>query len=816
MQSLSENNAMDIMDLFSNDHSVADTARALSSAGLGVVPIKGLSDKTGKKAKAPLSNLITSTRPAYEDSKVLDNVLDAAPDGIGVAVVPSPQSRVFVIDADTPEEVDAVQKFLSQFMNEKDIPPITVFSPGQNIPHMPKHHGGGHWWFTTSSSWEKKINTKKPVVHIDNEGVVFDIIIQRHLVATPPSERYEGKYVLNPEAVKFSQGKGIPKAPKELEEFLIANLEGNIDEEKEENTPVEQQSDPISLEEWKQIASWKRILQELGFKTSPSTTCKEGTGDCVNFQYKNSKSKAGIAHNGCEFGYVAAIFSAKLRRQFSSATMVEKEKFCTVLAYDGNYNEFLTDQNITEKSHHKHSQLDELKEWIEEHLICLPGTSGEVYWGKRDTGIVSLSDSALKRYAKREVFPHSHVPETIVARAFDDIRAQADDLRDEGITIAPNTRVAVDKYNRVWIDLMGAERFATLNDQGWSIHSQPGEGVYFIRETNTPMNIEQSDIHVLKKLSEFYTVSNMDLMLLIAALLVPLVEPHTALPVVILEGLEGSGKTTSAHRLKRLIDDTPGLSSSLPKDERSLASMAQNELVLVYDNVTSISTEISNLICRASSGSSYKAVRLYTDNDMIVLNLHALQMITTVENLPLRDDLNSRSLKIWCDTPEKYENSTAQSMKFDAMLPKFRGALFQLASYIAQDIQENHYNTSLRLDGFDRVVQSLEHVGKQHGLPIEGLYEHLLYRMKKYDEDIPEAILQMCENEEITQAKGTASEINNYIASFVKEPEHKDEIIMTGKKFALALKKYKWLLEEHFTIQENRRKGRTLYEFSRI
>ena len=117
--------------------------------------------------------------------------------------------------------------------------------------------------------------------------------------------------------MKFSQGKGIPKAPKELEEFLIANLEGNVDEAKEENTPVEQQSDPISLEEWKQIASWKRILQELGFKTSPSTTCKEGTGDCVNFQYKNSKSKAGIAHNGCEFGYGAALFSAKLRRQLS-------------------------------------------------------------------------------------------------------------------------------------------------------------------------------------------------------------------------------------------------------------------------------------------------------------------------------------------------------------------------------------------------------------------------------------------------------------------------------------------------------------------
>lgn len=811
--SLSINRAKDILSVFSHADTMLQTARDLTGIGLGVVPIKALSDTTGKRSKAPLSNLITSTRPAYEDSDVLETVLDSAPEGFGIAVVPSPQSRIFVIDADTPEEVSAAESFLSNFFDDDKIPPMTVLSPGQNVPNMEYHHGGGHWWFTTSASWEKKITSKQSVIHVDCDGVTFDIIIQRHLVAVPPTERKEGKYTLNPEMSDF---KSIPKAPEKLEEYLIDAILG-IREEDLETKDKHDETDPISLEKWKEIAPWSRILTDLGFKISPSKTCHHGDGSCINFQYRNSKSKAGIAHNGCEFGTGAAIFSAKLKKQFASVTssMIEKDVFCTHLGYDGDYEEFLKDQNISPDIP-KVSQLSLLRDWINENLVCLPGASGEVYWGKAGTGVVSLNNETLKRYAKREVFPDTHVPETIVTRAFDDVRASADELREQGISIQPRTRIATDKSENTWIDIMGSERFLTITDKGWEILSEPPEEVHFIRETNSPMEVEKENIKFLNNLHEFFTVDQKDLMLMLASLMVPIIEPHTALPVVLLEGLEGSGKTTSAHRFKRLIDDTPGLSSSMPKDERAMASMAQNELILVYDNVTSIPTEASNLMCRASSGSSYKAVRLYTDNDMLVLNLYVLQIITTVEQLKLRDDLKSRTLKFWCDTPDQYANSAQQQLKFNALLPKFRGAFYSLAAEIKNDINKTSYDTTLRLDGLDRIVQSLEKIGKKHNLPTAGVYEQLLKIMDYGQEDIPEIILYMCENEDITHIKGSPGDINKKIVSYASKQSHKEELSMSGRKFSSVLRNYKWILEDYFDIKESSWKGRTIYELSRF
>ena len=83
-------------------------------------------------------------------------------------------------------------------------------------------------------------------------------------------------------------------------------------------------------------------------------------------------------------------------------------------------------------------------------------------------------------------------------------------------------------------------------------------------------------------------------------------------------------------------------------------------------------------------------------------------------------------------------------------------------------------------------------------------------------EDIPEIILYMCENEDITHIKGSPGDINKKIVSYSSKPSHKEELSMSGRKFSSVLRNYKWILEDYFDIKESSWKGRTIYELERI
>jgi hypothetical protein len=72
----------------------------------------------------------------------------------------------------------------------------------------------------------------------------------------------------------------------------------------------------------------------------------------------------------------------------------------------------------------------------------------------------------------------------------------------------------------------------------------------------------------------------------------------------VLQGEQGSGKSGTTRMLRALIDPNNAPIRSLPRNERDLAISAINGHLLAFDNVSALSAEMSDALCRLSTGTT--------------------------------------------------------------------------------------------------------------------------------------------------------------------------------------------------------------------
>jgi len=91
--------------------------------------------------------------------------------------------------------------------------------------------------------------------------------------------------------------------------------------------------------------------------------------------------------------------------------------------------------------------------------------------------------------------------------------------------------------------------------------------------------------------------------------------PH---PVLFLTGEQGVGKSFAATLLKSLGD--PGKAPLIPAvaDLRNLAIQAQNRWIVAYDNLSYISVDQSDAVCRISTGGGFSTRALFENDEEVV------------------------------------------------------------------------------------------------------------------------------------------------------------------------------------------------------
>ena len=146
-------------------------------------------------------------------------------------------------------------------------------------------------------------------------------------------------------------------------------------------------------------------------------------------------------------------------------------------------------------------------------------------------------------------------------------------------------------------------------------------------------------------LREFANASDEDFVLLVGWLLASLA-PDIAYPILALSSEHGSGKTTLTNLLKSLIDPD-GTGGIAPfKDADALCAAASSRHVVAVDNLSRISGEDSDSLCRVATGMGIVRRKLYTDGETYESYFRRPLILNGIAFAPDRADLLDRCFPI--------------------------------------------------------------------------------------------------------------------------------------------------------------------------
>jgi hypothetical protein len=250
----------------------------------------------------------------------------------------------------------------------------------------------------------------------------------------------------------------------------------------------------------------------------------------------------------------------------------------------------------------------------------------------------------------------------------------------EGRTEQTHLRVAAHD-GRHYIDLADADwRAIEVDATGWRIVAQPP--VRFRRTPGMKPLPEPVPGASIEALRPFLNVSDGGFELCVAWLLATL-RGEGQRPVLALHGEQGSAKSTTASMLRRLTDPSTAPLRALPRTLWDLNVAAMNAHVLVFDNLSGLPADVSDALCRLSTGGGFSARKLYSDDSEVLFSGTRAVILTGIDDLATRPDLIDRALMPSLDSiPEDRRRTDAELWAaFDATAPGILGALLSVMSF---------------------------------------------------------------------------------------------------------------------------------------
>ncbi|MDO8660052.1 MAG: hypothetical protein Q7K54_05670 [Candidatus Parcubacteria bacterium] len=243
-------------------------------------------------------------------------------------------------------------------------------------------------------------------------------------------------------------------------------------------------------------------------------------------------------------------------------------------------------------------------------------------------------------------------------------------------------------FNRVawlndslWYDLTNNNWQAVkINSEKWEIVHEPP--ILFKHYNHQKLQITPEKNGSIDEIFKFINIQNENHRILLRVYIVSSFIPDFPHPILCLYGSQGSAKSTLSRLLKMLIDPSAFGVTDFPKDGMELAQKLHNQWFSFFDNVSYLSGNTSDILCRAVTGAGVSKRELYTDGDDIIYHIKrpiGLNGINLIINKP---DLLERSLLIELqEIPDDQRKAEKEIMEeFEKCLPKILGSIFDILS----------------------------------------------------------------------------------------------------------------------------------------
>ena len=229
---------------------------------------------------------------------------------------------------------------------------------------------------------------------------------------------------------------------------------------------------------------------------------------------------------------------------------------------------------------------------------------------------------------------------------------------------------------KIYVDLGNGEHpFVEIGPDGWKECASPP--VKFVRPPSTLPLPPPRRGGSIKLLSKYVNVADRDWPLL-AGFVLAAVMPTGPYPVLVLQGGQGTAKSTTMRMIANIVDPRiAGQRSDIRKPE-DLPIAAANGWLISLDNLSHVRDETSDAICRMSTGGGFGTRRLYTDCDELLIEVCRPVAINGISELVTRGDLLDRSLVLYLPPIEGASRRSEADLKqcFEADLPLILGGLY--------------------------------------------------------------------------------------------------------------------------------------------
>ena len=147
-------------------------------------------------------------------------------------------------------------------------------------------------------------------------------------------------------------------------------------------------------------------------------------------------------------------------------------------------------------------------------------------------------------------------------------------------------------------------------------------------------------------------------------------------------GQYGSAKSNFMKMILRLTDPRKGELRGPPTEERSLAITASQSWVMGFNNVSHLSAQMSDAMCRLSTGGGLVTRKLYTDNEEVTFEMKRPIVINSIDLATTRSDFLDRCIIITLPriTDDKRLPEQVLWERFDEAKPLILGAILDVVS----------------------------------------------------------------------------------------------------------------------------------------
>lgn len=260
---------------------------------------------------------------------------------------------------------------------------------------------------------------------------------------------------------------------------------------------------------------------------------------------------------------------------------------------------------------------------------------------------------------------------------------------------------------KIYYDLHTSDnKVIEITSDGWEITTNPDLPFYFAshsiqEEQPLPVQVDSPAEVIRETVADMVNIVEDGQALLFCSFIGSLLVPCSPHYIMNLHGQAGAGKTSVARFVKSLIDPTSTTLSSLGNNRNDMNNVIVNcmrNYFVVFDNLSRISKDESDLLAQMVTGTAIPQRKLYSNFDLVYVRLERPFLLSGIEKVVKENDLLRRTLLFEIETSPQNVGDKRYNELVERNKPRLLGAYFTVISNALKNMNQykKDFHTTIR------------------------------------------------------------------------------------------------------------------------